>query len=134
VLDLLYQILMDPPPRFPSTLPHFDIQTFLNDPVQREWSGPFTFVHMADPQFGLIEKYYMKKEIPRWDEEIRITKAAIQQINELSPKPKFVMVGGDMLDTRPGTAEEMRIRKEQYDDFMETFKLLDAEINIVVCG
>jgi hypothetical protein len=119
---------------FPSRL-QMNIQDFQNNPEERIWKGPFTFIHAADPQFGLIEKFFMKKENPKWDEEIRLSRKAIEMINDLEPKPKFLLICGDMLDTRPGTEEERELRQAQYEDFMNTFKELDPEIKIVcACG
>lgn len=119
---------------FPTCLP-MDISNFQNDPAEKLWSGPFTFILAADPQFGLIEKYFLHKENPRWDEEITLTRKAIQMANEMKPKPRFFVVCGDMLDTRPGTEEEQSLRKEQYADFVNVFKDLDPEIKLVcTCG
>ena len=119
---------------FPSQL-QMNIQDFQTNPEERLWKGSFTFIHAADPQFGLIEKFFMNKENPRWDEEIRLMKKAIGMINALEPKPKFLMICGDMLDMRPGTMEERQIRQEQYDDVVETLKDLDPEIKILcACG
>jgi len=116
-------------------LPHMDITEFQLNPDQRIWTGPFTFIHAADPQFGLIEKYFLKLDNPKWDEEIRLSKKAIEMINAMTPKPKFLLIGGDMLDTRPGTDEERETREAQYVDFIQTFLELDREIKIIcVCG
>lgn len=119
--------------RFPS-IPQLEILHFIHDPKERIWNGPFTFVHMADPQFGLIEKHYEKKPNPGWEEEIRITETAIEKINQLRPIPKFVMIGGDMLDQAPENEEAQKIREEQYKDFLKTIHLLDPQIKIIVCG
>ncbi len=34
--------------------------TFLLE-VENKWTGPFTFIQAADSQFGLIDRYIMKK-------------------------------------------------------------------------
>jgi len=86
-------------------------------------------------QFGLIEKYINKKENPRWDTEIALAKTAIKCINKMNPKPRFLVIGGDMLDAHPEGEKEIQLREEQYDDFVQVFQDLDPEIPLVcVCG
>jgi len=86
---------------FPAALPGTNISDFQKNPSEREWRGPFTFIHGADTQFGMIDSYLLKKKEPKWDKEIALTESAIRQINQLRPKPRFFVVCGDMLDAFP---------------------------------
>ena len=77
------------------------LEKLKTDPEERQWKGDFTFVQGADCQFGLIDRYVLKKDIPNWDKEIKLSEVAIEQINGLVPKPKFFVICGDMLDAYP---------------------------------
>ncbi len=37
----------------PACLPNMDITNFLEDPDEKVWKGPFTFIQGADTQFGM---------------------------------------------------------------------------------
>jgi predicted MPP superfamily phosphohydrolase len=119
---------------FPEILP-MKLQSYFDEELEKEWKGPFTFIQMADPQFGLIEKFILKKEVPHWEEEMALTTAAIKCINKMRPKPRFVVICGDMLDAHPNQPDEIKVREEQYEDFVEVFQQLDPEIPLIcVCG
>ncbi|CAG7832420.1 unnamed protein product [Allacma fusca] len=119
---------------FPAILP-MNLRNYFDEEMEADWKGPFTFIQMADPQFGLIEKFILKKEIPHWDEEMALTSAAIQCINKMRPKPRFVVICGDMLDAHPNKPDEIKVREEQYEDFVDVFQQLDPEIPLIcVCG
>jgi len=38
----------------------------------------------------------------KWDTEIKRTEAAVAAINRMQPRPRFVIVGGDIVDAFPG--------------------------------
>ena len=40
----------------------------------------------------------------KWDIEMQRVKLAVSKINKMQPKPKFVLIGGDLVDAFPGTA------------------------------
>ena len=95
------------------------------------WKGPFMFIQAADTQLGLIERYVEKKPSPKWDVEIELTRKAILKANEMSPKPKFFIVCGDLVDAFPGTKD----REAQECDLKTVFKDLSNDIPLVcVCG
>lgn len=100
-----------------------------NSDEERNWSEPFAFIQAADTQFGMIESYIEKKEIPNWDEEIRLTKLAVKAANAMSPKPKFFIVCGDLVDAMPGTAT----KDPQIQSFKSSFDELDPDIPLVCC-
>lgn len=71
-------------------------------------SKPFYFIVGADTQLGLKEWYENeKKGLPPptgryWLEDIQYTERAVECINNLHPRPKFVVVCGDLLNAYPG--------------------------------
>lgn len=92
---------------------------------------PFYFVQAADSQFGLIDRYIKRLPDPKWDEEIIMNEAFVAACNKLNPKPKFLVVCGDLVDAVPGTKH----RDPQVADFKRIFSQLDKAIPLVcVCG
>ncbi|VDK77437.1 unnamed protein product [Dibothriocephalus latus] len=91
--------------------------------------GDFFFVQLADPQLGLLERYIEKRDPPfHWDRELVLAKRAVLAINNLVPKPKFVMVCGDLIDAQPGNPD----RPTQAADLMKIFEGLHPDIRIMV--
>ena len=85
-----------------NNLPLTDItKVFQNNPNEKVWSGPFTFVQAADTQYGMIDSYVYKKTEPGWSKEIELTQTAINILNNMKPKPRFFVVCGDLLDSFP---------------------------------
>lgn len=39
-----------------------------------------------------------------WEEEVRLTRQAVEAINRLDPKPKFFVLCGDLVHGMPGEA------------------------------
>ncbi|XP_054152567.1 serine/threonine-protein phosphatase CPPED1-like [Oppia nitens] len=97
----------------------------------REWRQSYHFIQGADTQFGMIETYLKHKTDGKWDEEIQLTEEAIRQWNSMKPKPKFVVICGDLVDDFPG--HEPR-RQRQLDDFMHAFEKLNRDIPLVLLG
>ncbi|CAL8124015.1 unnamed protein product [Orchesella dallaii] len=129
--------------KIPEGLPGMNIEKWLKDPSERIWSGPFTFVQGADPQLGMIGSCKLKTCKPTWKAEIELTRQAIQKINTMSPKPKFFIVCGDMLDAYPFekpfipyyNGNDRIVRDLQYRDFVNVLQELDSEIKLVfACG
>ncbi|KAL3916158.1 MAG: hypothetical protein SGILL_005305, partial [Bacillariaceae sp.] len=102
---------------------------------------PITFVVCADTQIGM---YSDNKE---WETELVHSRVAIRLINELTPRPKFCCVCGDLTDmehTFWKTQEQAKLfTKEQCDeiqvqqrkDFQTTWSTLHEDIALVcVCG
>lgn len=55
----------------------------------------------SDPQFGLMANYPEHKET-RWEKEKILARQCVEKINNLSPKPKFFVICGDLCDALPG--------------------------------
>lgn len=72
-------------------------------------SSEYTFVQLADPQLGLLERYIEHREPPyKWDRELALFNRAITAINGIAKKPKFVIICGDLVDAEPGTADRLK--------------------------
>ncbi|XP_022693957.1 serine/threonine-protein phosphatase CPPED1-like isoform X1 [Varroa jacobsoni] len=100
---------------------------------EREWVGPFCFIQAADTQFGMIDSFVNKVDevSVTWEAEINHTRTAIKAANQMSPKPRFFIVCGDLVDAMPGTMH----RLAQEKDWNEIFQDLDNAIPLVcVCG
>jgi predicted MPP superfamily phosphohydrolase len=101
---------------------------------RRTWSGHFCFIQCADTQFGMIDQL-IKPQRTAWDKEIELTKEMITNINKMKPKPRFIIICGDMLDSFPYPQQNSDIRERQYTDFAKVFRDLDPSIKLVcVCG
>ena len=96
------------------------------------WKESFIFIQAADTQFGLIDNWAGNPEETRvWEEDINLSKKAIEHANKMVPKPKFFIVCGDLIDAFP---EKMH-REAQEKDFKDVFQELDSDIPLVcVCG
>lgn len=62
----------------------------------REWNGAFRFVVFADTQLGMFANNTSV------DYEIELCKIAVQKVNALRPRPKFVVCCGDLTHAEPG--------------------------------
>lgn len=113
----------------------------------RGWLAPFTFIQAADSQFGLIHELQhvdwtqpdVKKSIEQskqykalgyneWIEEIRLSSLAIDQWLAMVPRPRFVVICGDLINDFPG----LKFEQEQSDDFKRTFSKLGHHIPLVL--
>ncbi|XP_006867266.1 PREDICTED: calcineurin-like phosphoesterase domain-containing protein 1 isoform X1 [Chrysochloris asiatica] len=97
---------------------------------EREWKGPFYFIQGADPQFGLMKAWSVgdcDKGGDEWEQEIRLTEQAVHAINKLNPRPRFLVLCGDLIHAMPG----MPWRKEQTADLQRVLKGVHSEIPLV---
>lgn len=79
----------------------------------------------------MIEGYIVGKDNPKWDKEIELAKMAVSAVNNMNPRPAFMIICGDMIDAMPGTKN----REPQYRDFVKVFSQLNPDIPLVcVCG
>lgn len=74
----------------------------LTEDEEGSWEGNFIFIQAADTQFGLIDQAKtgsLKTNV--WDDEIALTKIAIEKANQLVPRPRFFIVCGDLVNAFP---------------------------------
>lgn len=70
-----------------------------------EWTRPFYFIQAADPQLGLM-KAWREGDCDgggdEWAEEVELTKQAVEAVNQLRPRPRFMVLCGDLVHAMPG--------------------------------
>lgn len=103
----------------------------MNRRAERSWQGDFTFIQAADTQFGMQESYIEKKADFGWNQEISWSQELVRQVNSMTPRPRFMVICGDLLDAWPETQGE--IRKKQEVDFKNVFQDLRVPC-VCVCG
>ena len=110
----------------------------------RTWEGEWTFALMADVQLGMLEGNYPASG-ESWETEKEMAARCVAHINAIQPRPKFVIVCGDLVDQAPPAArstvhqpaagEEGSLNRRQMADFKKIFSQVDTEIPLVcVCG
>lgn len=75
--------------------------------------GPFCFIQAADPQLGLMKAWRdgdCDSGGEEWDEEVELTKQAVEAVNQLRPRPRFMVLCGDLVHAMPG-----RVRAQKED-------------------
>ncbi|CAH8477190.1 unnamed protein product [Dicrocoelium dendriticum] len=113
---------------FPSLLRAANRSISSNEILRVGERDPYTFAVLADPQPGLLERYVEKRPKPyRWDREISLTEHAIQLLNRVKPKPKFVVVCGDLVDANAFS----EYREAQTLSLLNAFSKLDPSIRLV---
>ena len=86
------------------------------------WKAPFYFVQAADTQFGLMRRWqyiepgfaagkkgWLDGEIKEWEQEKKLSREVVSLVNALEPKPKFMIICGDMLDQFPYKVDERHV-------------------------
>ena len=87
----------------------------LSSEKEGQWTGPFFFVQLADPQFGFMEAPQERKN----------AEAAVRHVNRL--KPRFVIICGDLVHPEPGTPDyDGKIR-----EFVDIFSKIDPAIPLI---
>lgn len=102
----------------------------LTEDAEREWRGPFYFIQAADPQLGLM-KAWMDGDSDSggdvWAEEVELTKQAVEAVNRLRPRPRFMVLCGDLVHAMPDTP----FREGQERDLKTALKGTDPTIPLV---
>lgn len=106
--------------------------TPFSNPEQEQWQGAFTFVQAADTQLGLQERYVEKLENPGWSKEIAWTRQMVRDVNKMDPKPKFLVICGDLIDAMPYPKEE-KTRMLQESELKRELVALNIPL-VCVCG
>ncbi|CAL9702283.1 unnamed protein product [Knipowitschia caucasica] len=102
----------------------------LTEEAEGQWSGPFCFVQAADPQLGLM-KAWREGDCDgggdEWAEEVELTKQAVEALNRLQPRPRFMVLCGDLVHAMPDTP----FRDQQERDLKVALKGTDPSIPLV---
>lgn len=73
--------------------------------AERRWSGPFCFIQAADPQLGLMKAWRdgdCDSGGEEWAEEVALTQQTVEAVNQLRPRPRFMVLCGDLVHAMPG--------------------------------
>jgi len=124
----------------------------LNAEHEASWAGPFSFVQLADTQFGMTGAMktwsatlarFLGFEVPRdgapdlsgsaaYAKELEFAERAVDAINALQPAPAFVCVCGDLVNAFPN---EGRVQGCQVNDFKRIFSRVREDVPLVcLCG
>uniref|UniRef100_A0A3B3ZDZ1 Serine/threonine-protein phosphatase CPPED1 n=1 Tax=Periophthalmus magnuspinnatus TaxID=409849 RepID=A0A3B3ZDZ1_9GOBI len=101
--------------------------TFVFPDAEGEWRGPFCFIQAADPQLGLMKSWNKGGEGDEWAEEVELTKQAVEAMNRLQPRPRFMVLCGDLVHAMP----DAPYREEQVRDLKAALKGTDPSIPLV---
>ncbi|KAM9425885.1 serine/threonine-protein phosphatase CPPED1 [Pholidichthys leucotaenia] len=104
--------------------------TGLTEESECEWTGPFCFIQAADPQFGLMKAWKdgdSDSGGDEWAEEVELTKQAVEAVNQLRPRPRFMVLCGDLVHAMPDTP----FREAQERDLKAVLKATDPSIPLV---
>ncbi|XP_028264276.1 serine/threonine-protein phosphatase CPPED1 [Parambassis ranga] len=102
----------------------------LTEDTEREWTGPFCFIQAADPQLGLMKAWRIGDcdgGGDEWDEEVELTKLTVEAVNQLRPRPKFMVLCGDLVHAMP----DSQFREAQERDLKAALKGTDPSIPLV---
>ncbi|XP_071319567.1 serine/threonine-protein phosphatase CPPED1 isoform X2 [Trachinotus anak] len=102
----------------------------LTEDAEREWTGPFCFIQAADPQLGLMKAWRdgdCDGGGDEWAEEVELTKQAVEAVNQLRPRPRFMVLCGDLVHAMPDTP----FREGQERDLKAALKGADPSIPLV---
>ncbi|XP_028332661.1 serine/threonine-protein phosphatase CPPED1 isoform X1 [Gouania willdenowi] len=102
----------------------------LCEDAEREWNGPFYFIQAADPQLGLMKAWKdgdCDGGGDEWAEEVVLTKQAVEAVNQLRPRPRFMVLCGDLVHAMPDTP----FRDGQEQDLKSALRGTDPSIPLV---
>eukprot|EP00039_Didymoeca_costata_P020173 m.340314 g.340314 ORF g.340314 m.340314 type:complete len:329 (+) comp19236_c0_seq1:132-1118(+) len=104
-------------------------------------NGDFTFVCLADTQFGMAawskssDMDHLNPELTEHDleqKEQQFAEEVVAAINSMKPKPKFAVVCGDLVNSYPSARSE---QDKEVATFKKIFSKLKDDIPLVcVCG
>lgn len=105
------------------------------------------FIIGADTQFGVLMDGFSMPN-PSWENEIELSRRCVTKINKMDPKPLFVCVCGDLVDTEGSFSSAIAswkevmtswqrgaVHRQQNQDFKQVWSDLDRNIGLVcLCG
>ncbi|XP_063221363.1 serine/threonine-protein phosphatase CPPED1-like [Bacillus rossius redtenbacheri] len=104
-----------------------------DESTEKDWNGNFYFVQTADIQFGLIQRYLENNPQPGWAKETALAELAVEKVNRMRPRPRFMVMCGDLCDAFP--EQQPELREQQEKEFKRIFSKLHQDIPLVcVCG
>ncbi|XP_037133580.1 serine/threonine-protein phosphatase CPPED1 [Syngnathus acus] len=102
----------------------------LGEDIEDGWTGPFYFIQAADPQLGLMKAWRQgdsKSGGDEWAEEVELTKQTVEAMNQLRPRPRFMVLCGDLVHAMPETT----FREAQERDLKTALEGTDPSIPLV---
>ena len=97
------------------------------------WNGAYDFVALADPQLGMLHGGPDSRNDAPWDEELALLQLAVSRVNALRPRPRFLLVSGDLINRFPEPNDEARaLRERQAASFRSALAKLDPSIELVL--
>lgn len=75
----------------------------------QSWTENFSFVIVADSQLGYIWPY-MERDEKNWKIEMEKSILAVEKINNMSPRPQFLVVCGDLVNEMPYSKFNFKIK------------------------
>lgn len=94
-----------------------------------QFKEPFYFIQAADSQFGMIDSYIHSRPEPGWREEVDLCNQLVDKCNRMVPRPKFLIICGDLIDSLPAS----ELGQRQMLDFKSIFQRLKIPL-VCVCG
>lgn len=95
------------------------------------WVSDFTFIQASDPQYGL-QANFDNTSLDVWESERASVRQAVSEWNKLQPRPKFVVICGDIADAFVN--ENASRRRQQLDDLKQDLSALDQNIPMIFLG
>ena len=103
-----------------------------NENCEKSWKEPFMFVQASDTQFGMAAKWQEEaKDNFGMNREIKWSTQLVADVNSLTPRPKFLVICGDLIQAWPKEGEE--IREQQRSEFKRVLSGLQVPL-VCVCG
>lgn len=98
--------------------------------AEGKWEGDYFFVQIADPQLGMLHDPEYGGDASHTDELSNLV-FTVKEINRMRPRPKFVLVSGDLINAFPNTASP-GLADRQVAAFKQAMATLEADIHLVL--
>ncbi|CAL4168659.1 unnamed protein product [Meganyctiphanes norvegica] len=94
---------------------------------EKTLNEPFMFVQAADIQFGMQERWFHDRI--GWAKEIKQAKQLVADVNGMNPRPKFIVMCGDLIHAWPSFPN---LSEQQRVTFKKIFSGLEVPLVCVV--